>query len=101
MQAGIDPPPGSAVIEALGLVAALLTTASFVPQVLQTVRTRSANDISTAWLLLFATGIVLWFIYGMAIWSWPVIIANGLTFVLLLVICWIKFGLPSANGKGN
>ncbi len=79
--------------ETVGLIAAALTTASFVPQVWHTVRTRSARDISTAWLLLFGTGIALWFIYGLSLGSLPIILANGMTFVLVLLIGWYKFTL--------
>ncbi|MBL9012401.1 MAG: SemiSWEET transporter [Alphaproteobacteria bacterium] len=77
--------------EIVGLVAALLTTASFLPQVAHSWRSGSARDISAAWLLLFGAGIALWFVYGLAIAALPVILANGITFLLLLVIAWIKF----------
>ena len=80
--------------EVVGLLAATLTTASFVPQVAHTVASRSAKDISLAWLVLFGTGIALWFVYGLSTASLPIILANGVTFLLLLVIAWFKFTLP-------
>lgn len=81
--------------EAVGLVAAALTTSSFVPQVAHTVIRRSANDISAAWLLLFGSGIALWLIYGLSLGSLPIILANAVTFLLVLVIGWYKFTLPA------
>ncbi len=77
--------------EIAGLLAAVLTTASFVPQVVHTLRRRSADDISSLWLILFGTGIMLWFLYGIWLNAMPVILANAVTFLLLMVIAWIKF----------
>lgn len=74
-----------------GLMAAALTTGAFVPQVAHTLRRRSADDISALWLILFGAGIALWFIYGLWLESLPIILANAVTFVLVLVIAWIKF----------
>lgn len=80
--------------EAVGLTAAALTTASFVPQVAHVVIRRSARDISPAWLFLFGSGIALWLIYGLSLGSLPIIVANAVTFLLVLVMGWYKFTLP-------
>lgn len=85
--------------EIAGLMAATLTTASFVPQVAHTLRRRSADDISSAWLVLFGTGILLWFVYGLWLNALPVILANAITFLLLMVIAWIKFAPRVAAGE--
>lgn len=77
--------------EIAGLMAAILTTLSFVPQVLHTLQRGSADDISALWLVTFGIGIALWFVYGLWLEALPVILANGLTFLLLLGIAWIKF----------
>ncbi|MBE9099394.1 SemiSWEET family sugar transporter [Vacuolonema iberomarrocanum] len=74
----------------LGLLAGSLTTASFVPQVLKTWRSRSARDISALWLITFITGISLWLIYGLLILSLPIILANGITLALTLLILFFK-----------
>ena len=60
-------------VEVLGSVAAVLTTGAFVPQVAQTVRTRSARDFSFAWLWSFLIGISCWLVYGFLITSWPIV----------------------------
>jgi len=77
--------------EIAGIIAAILTTASFVPQVVHTLQRRSADDISAVWLVMFGTGISLWFVYGIWMNSLPIILANAVTFLLLMVIAWIKF----------
>jgi len=62
-----------AVIEAVGLVAATLTTTSYLPQVIQSIRTRATRDLNLLMLEMAATGLVLWLVYGVAIGSLPVI----------------------------
>jgi MtN3 and saliva related transmembrane protein len=68
--------------EVIGLMAGVLTTLSFVPQVHQTWRTRSTKDISLPMFLAFCTGVLLWLIYGIMIGSLPVMLANGVTLIL-------------------
>lgn len=77
-------------ITLLGLVAGTLTTAAFVPQLLKTWQSRSARDISMAWLSTFTAGILLWFIYGISIQSLPVALSNGITLLLTLLILFFK-----------
>ena len=85
--------------ELAGLAAAALTTGAFVPQVLRTWRTRSANDISAAWIALFGLGLVLWLAYGIAVGSLPVILSNVATLPLVGVIAWVKFVPQTAVRK--
>ncbi|QLG45676.1 SemiSWEET family sugar transporter [Costertonia aggregata] len=73
-------------IEILGLIAAALTTSSFVPQVYKAWKQKSTKDISLTMYLFFFTGIVLWLIYGIAIDSLSMIIANAITIVLSFFI---------------
>lgn len=72
-------------IELLGYAAATCTTVSFVPQAIKVIRTRHTADLSLAGYTIFAAGVALWLIYGCLIASWPVMLANSLT--LLLVSC--------------
>ncbi|MBP6422749.1 MAG: SemiSWEET family sugar transporter [Propionivibrio sp.] len=67
---------------AVGYAAAILTTISFVPQVLKVWRTRSARDVSLGMYSLFTLGIFTWLVYGALIESWPVILANFITLIL-------------------
>jgi MtN3 and saliva related transmembrane protein len=77
--------------EILGTVAAILTTLSFLPQVLKTWNSHSAADFSWIWLIGFSAGLSLWLVYGVAIGSWPLIGANGFTLSLVLVITYVKW----------
>ena len=77
--------------EWVGYVAATLTTASFVPQALLTLRTRRADGISLPMYAMFTTGVALWLAYGVLTGAWPVIAANAITLVLaglILATAW-------------
>jgi MtN3 and saliva related transmembrane protein len=86
----LSDPMSTALIEALGFCAATLTTLCWLPQAWHTIRTRDTSGISLWTQALFATGIVLWLIYGALIASWPLIGANTVTLVLVLVILTMK-----------
>lgn len=77
-------------IEILGLAAGSLTTISFLPQVIQTWRSRSAKDISLSMFLTFCTGVFLWLLYGLLTQDTPIIVANALTFLLASTILSFK-----------
>lgn len=77
-------------IQTIGFLAGLLTTASFVPQVIKAYRTRSTDDLSLAMLTTFSLGLGLWIAYGIATGQTPVVITNVVTFVLVLVLLWVK-----------
>ena len=78
------------VVEIIGMVAAVLTTAAFVPQAAKVVRTRDTAAISLTMYALFTAGIALWGVYGAMTWQWSIIIANAITFVLAAIILSIK-----------
>ena len=76
----------------IGLVAGTLTTVSFVPQVFRCWRRRSAEDLSLAMLLAFTAGVALWDVYGLMLRAWPIILANGITLLLAMVLVAMKVG---------
>jgi MtN3 and saliva related transmembrane protein len=73
-----------------GIAAGTLTTIAFIPQVIKTWRSGSAEDISLFMFLIFSTGVLMWLIYGITLDSWPMIIANGITLVLAISILAMK-----------
>ena len=74
----------------LGYAAAFCTTAAFVPQLARVIRLHSARDISLPTFLLFSIGVFLWLLYGIAIWSMPVIASNVVTLVISVGILVLK-----------
>ena len=77
--------------ELLGYLAAICTTVAFVPQVLKTYKSKSAENLSLGMFLFFASGIVLWLIYGIMINEYPIIVANLVTLVLAVILIYFKF----------
>lgn len=77
----------------IGFIAAALTTASFLPQAIQVIRTRNTKDISLLMYIMFNTGVVLWLVYGVLIWDYPIIIANiiALSFTGTILFMKIKY----------
>lgn len=67
---------------AIGLAAALLTTVSFVPQVIRCWRTRDTRAISLPMYSIFTLGIGMWLIYGVLLHDLPITLANGVTLLL-------------------
>lgn len=78
----------------IGFVAAILTTVSFLPQVLKVWQTRSARDVSLGMYLLLSLGVALWLIYGVFIHSWPIFLSNLITLILASIVLAmkVKFG---------
>ncbi|MCK9580350.1 MAG: SemiSWEET transporter [Methanoregula sp.] len=74
----------------VGYLAGTLTTISFVPQVMRAWKLKETRDLSLAMLLLFAAGVILWTLYGTWIGSLPIIAANTITFILILVLLGLK-----------
>lgn len=85
-------------IDITGSVAAILTTASFVPQAWQTFRTRDVSGISLVMYSLFTVGVALWLVYGILIMAWPIIIANVITTSLALMILAMKLRYSKPRG---
>lgn len=77
-------------IEMIGYIAGILTTISFIPQAILTIKTQNTKSISLMMYMIFSTGILLWLIYGIVINSMPIIAANIITLPLTLIILFIK-----------
>ena len=74
----------------VGFVAGTLTTVAFVPQVIRSWQLKETRDISLSMLILYATGVSLWFLYGWWLAALPIITANGISLFLILVLLGIK-----------
>lgn len=74
----------------IGYIAAFLTTISFLPQVLQTLKTRKTDDISATMYIVLGVGMLFWVVYGIKIGSLPVILANATALTMVIIILFIK-----------
>ena len=73
-------------VDIFGYLAAVLTTAAFLPQLIKTLKTKKADDVSLTTLIMFIIGVLSWVIYGYQISSTPILIANLITLILNLLI---------------
>lgn len=80
----------SSAVNAIGMIAAVCTTISFLPQLIRVWRLKSAREISLTMFLVFSLGTLLWLVYGIAIHSVPVMLANAVTLALSLAILALK-----------
>lgn len=73
-------------IDTIGYLAATLTTSSFLPQALQTIRSGDTKALSLGMYSLFTAGVSLWLVYGMLLENKAIIWANAITLCLALLI---------------
>jgi MtN3 and saliva related transmembrane protein len=74
----------------LGLVAGTLTSIAAIPQLVKTLRTRHARDISVWQPLLLAIGIALWLVYGILIHDLPLVLANIVPLICNIMLTILK-----------
>lgn len=80
-------------INMIGFAAAILTTASFLPQAVKTIRTKDTSGISLFMYSLFTLGTLFWFLFGLFSHNMPVMIANVVTllFAAIILVYKIKY----------
>ena len=76
--------------EVIGVVAAFLTTVSFVPQAAKVLRTRETEAISLVMYSMFTAGVATWLAYGIMTTQFSIIIANAITLILAGTILVMK-----------
>ena len=80
----------SALVEAIGGLAAILTTLCWVPQALKIARERETRAISLPSTMLSVLGLLLWLVYGLAIADAPLIGSSAVTFAITAMILALK-----------
>ena len=83
--------PPDLMISIIGVAAATLTTSSFLPQIFKAFRTKSMEDVSRYLMSFFATGTLLWMIYGVFQDDWVIIGANATASAFNVVLLYMKF----------
>ncbi|OGZ23097.1 MAG: hypothetical protein A3A08_00330 [Candidatus Nealsonbacteria bacterium RIFCSPLOWO2_01_FULL_41_9] len=80
-------------ITVVGLVAATLTSAAGLPQVIKSWKTKSTKDLSLAMIIQILAGISLWTVYGLARKDIALLYgqAIGYIFYISLLILKIKY----------
>lgn len=80
-------------IQLIGYLAGIIIAISLTPQVSKAWKTKSTSDISLPWTLILLVGLLLYFVYGIGIMEWPIIVANVVEtiLVLLLIVAKLKY----------
>ena len=76
--------------EWVGYIAAFLTTAAYVPQLIKVLRHKHTQSISLGMYLLISVAVAFWFVYGVMISSPSIITANAITFFMAVAILLMK-----------
>jgi MtN3 and saliva related transmembrane protein len=77
-------------IPIFGYVAAILTTISFLPQAIKTIKEKNTEGISLVMYSLFTSGVLMWLVYGLYVKDIPIIVANSITLILAVTILALK-----------
>jgi MtN3 and saliva related transmembrane protein len=77
-------------IELVGYLGSFLTSITFIPQVYKSWQSKSVGDLSIWMILIVVTSTLVWLVYGFAIKSGPVIVANLVVLTLTLVLLYFK-----------
>ena len=80
-------------LEVFGLIAGIITSIGFIPQIIRGYRTKKLEDVSYYMPTILAIGMTMWFIYGFLKEALAIIIANiiGVSCSIILIILKKKY----------
>jgi MtN3 and saliva related transmembrane protein len=87
----------TSVTTAIGLAAAVCTTASYLPQLKKAWSTGDTRDLSLRMLLMLLAGLCLWIVYGVLQGDAMIVLANAVSVALLCGILYCKLTQDSAS----
>ena len=67
---------------AIGIIAGVLTTIAVLPQIIKALKTRGVKDINPFMFVILCLGVGFWTLYGVLKKDWPIILTNGISFIL-------------------
>jgi len=86
-------------IQLLGMAAGSISAVTFLPQVIKTWKTKSADDISLLMFTFATVSVVMWLIYGIILRDVPIIYTNSLVLVCSLIMLYFKFRYSTKKDK--
>ena len=76
-------------VEIIGIAAGVLTTVAVLPQIIKAVKTKKVADVSPFMFFILCLGVGLWTVYGGMKSDWPIILTNGISFILNGIMLYI------------
>ncbi len=77
-------------VDILGLTAAIITTFTFLPQVIKVWKEKSAKDVSSLMFIIAITNEILWIGYGILRNDWIIIATNAILMIMAIAILYFK-----------
>lgn len=86
-------------IQLLGMTAGSISAITFLPQVIKTWKTKSADDISLLMFTFATISVIMWLIYGIILKDIPIIYTNSLVLICSVIMLYFKFKFSSKKDK--
>lgn len=80
----------TALVNAVGVAAALCSMTSFAPQIVKIWKERDASAVSLRTYAVTVTGFALWILYGVLLGSWPVAVSNTVCLLMAAAVLVMK-----------
>lgn len=77
-------------VDILGLAAAIITTFTFLPQVIKVWKEKSAKNVSSLMFIIAITNEILWIGYGILRNDWIIIATNAVLMIMAILILYFK-----------
>ena len=78
------------IINIVGAAGGIVSSVTFLPQVIKIWKTKSAKDLSMGTLLFLVLNVSLWLLYGILTNLYPIIITNGIVLSMVLIMVYFK-----------
>ena len=75
----------------LGIIASILSSILFLPQLFHMIKLKSGKDVSYIFLFLQILSSILWIIYGYLIISFPLIFGDSIMLSITIIMSLIKY----------
>lgn len=83
--------------EFIGIIAGVFTTLAVLPQVVKAIKSKSVEDISKWMFICLLIGVGSWTVYGIMKEDYPIIITNGISFILNGIMLIVKLSYNSES----
>ncbi|HEY0752285.1 MAG TPA: SemiSWEET transporter [Chitinophagaceae bacterium] len=88
-------------LDMLGMTAGVISSITFLPQVIKTYRSKSAKDISLLMFTFATTSVIMWLVYGIILGNVPIIFTNSMVLLFSLIMLYFKFRYNEPRVKSD
>ena len=78
------------IINLVGAAGGIVSSVTFLPQVIKIWKTKSAKDLSMGTLMFLVLNVSLWLLYGILTNLYPIIITNGIVLSMVFIMVYFK-----------